>query len=83
MAQQTTDPAQAIPLNDLHSTTGPDSTSPSNSQIFTFQDLNGSSTYINGVNAFPTGNHYHGLPRFCHRWRPPGNNATKDGSTVE
>jgi len=80
MAEQVTGHAHAIPMNNLASVTIPDPLSPSNPQIAAFQDFNGSTISLNGVNESLTGGHHVG---FCHRQRPTGVNATTDSSTVE
>ena len=86
MAEQVTEHAHAIPMNNLASVTIPEPISPSNPQIATFQDFNGSTTSLNAVNDSFTGGHHafsHEQPGFCHRQLPPGVNATSDTSSVE
>jgi hypothetical protein len=86
MAEQMTEHAHAIPMNNHASMTVSEPTSASNPQIATFHDLNGSTNSLNGVNGSSTGGHnaYNNEhPLFCHHWQPPGVSATTDTSTVE
>ena len=86
MAEQMTEHAHAISMNSLASMIVSEPTSPSNPQIATFHDPNGSTNSLNGVNSSSTGGHHaynHEHPCFCYRWQPPGVSATTDTSTVE
>jgi hypothetical protein len=85
MAEQMTEHAHAIPMNNLASMAVSEHTT-SNPQIATFHDPNGSTNSLNVVNGSSTSGHHaynHEHPRFCYRWQPPGISATTDTSTVE